>query len=292
MPPFWPWLRHVGFFGPRATAAFFKQVKKIYKNEFYDQFRNELGLPDRGNPVFEGQHSPTMILAIFSKLFAQPQPDWPPQARVTGFAFYDGDNELEMPPELTRFLDEGEAPIVFTLGTSAVWVADDFYRESIAAAKLLGRRAVLLIGDERNQLEALPPGMIAVNYAPFDVLLARACAMVHHGGVGTTSEGLRAGIPTLIVPFAFDQPDNAAHAARVGGSRTLPRAKYKATRVARELDFLLSNADYKSRAKETGELLGQENGAATACDLIEHVLREENHVLLPQLEEPAYASGD
>jgi rhamnosyltransferase subunit B len=291
VPPFWPWMRHVGLFGQRATAAFFKQVKKVYKNKFYEQFRNELGLPDRGNPVFEGQHSPTMILALFSKLFAQPQPDWPPQARVTGFAFYDGDNELEMPRELTTFLDEGEPPIVFTLGTSAVWVAEDFYRESIAAAKLLGRRAVLLIGDERNQLEALPSGMMAVNYAPFEVLLARACAMVHHGGVGTTAEGLRAGIPTLIVPFAFDQPDNAAHAARVGSSRTLPRAKYRAARVARELDFLLRNPDYKRRANETSELLRQENGAAHACDLIEQVLREDNHVVLPQLEEPAYASG-
>jgi len=291
VPPFWSWMRHVGLFGPRATAAFFKQVKKVYKNASYDQFRKELGLPDRGNPVFEGQHSPTMILAMFSKFFAQAQPDWPPQARVTGFCFYDGDNEREMPPELTRFLDEGEAPIVFTLGTSAVWVADDFYRESIAAAKLLDRRAVLLIGDERNQLDGLPAGMIAINYAPFEVLLPRACAMVHHGGVGTTSEGLRAGIPTLIVPFAFDQPDNAAHAARAGGSRTLPRTKYKASRVANELNLLLSNPYYKNRAQDIGRLVRQENGAAAACDLIEQVLREQ-HVLVSQFEEPAYASGD
>ena len=143
---------------------------------------------------------------------------------MTGFAFYDGRNELEMPPELSRFLDDGPPPIVFTLGSSAVWVARDFYRESIAAAKLLGRRAVLLIGDDRNRSdEPLPPEVIAVNYAPFEALLPRACAMVHHGGVGTTSQGLRAGVPTLIVPFAFDQPDNAAHAERLGTSRTLPR---------------------------------------------------------------------
>jgi rhamnosyltransferase subunit B len=292
MPPFWPWMRHVGLFGPRATAAFFKQVKKVYNNDFYHQFRKELGLPDRGSPVFEGQHSPAMILALFSKLFAQPQPDWPPQARVTGFAFYGGDHEQEMPADLTSFLDEGEPPIVFTLGTSAVWVAQDFYRESIAAAKSLGRRAVLLIGDERNRVETLPPGMIAVNYAPFAELLPCACALVHHGGVGTTSEGLRAGVPTLIVPFAFDQPDNAAHAARLGVSRTLPRAKYRAARVARELDILLTKADYTNRAHETGRLLRQENGAAAACDLMEEVLREEQDVSAPQLEEPAYASGD
>lgn len=292
MPPFWPWMRHVGLLGPRATGAFFKQVKKVYKNEFYDQFRKELGLPDRGSPVFEGQHSPTMIVALFSKLFAQPQPDWPPQAHATGFAFYGGDHEQKMPADLTSFLDEGEAPIVFTLGTSAVWVAHDFYRESIAAARLLGRRAVLLIGDERNRIESLPPEMIAVNYAPFEQLLPRACAMVHHGGVGTTSEGLRAGIPTLIVPFAFDQPDNAVHAARLGVSRTLARTKYRATRVARELDILLTKADYKKKAHEVGHLLRQENGAAAACDLIEGVLREEEEILPPQLEEPAYASGD
>ncbi len=293
MPPFWPWMRHVQIFGPRFVAAFFNQVKKVYKNRHYEQLRNELGLPDRGNPVFEGQHSPTRVLALFSKLFAQPQPDWPSQARITGFAFYDGRNELEMPPELDRFLENGPPPIVFTLGTSAVWVAREFYRESIAAAKILGRRAVLLIGDDRNKLEEpLPPEIIAVNYAPFEALLGRACAMVHHGGVGTTSQGLRAGVPTLIVPFAFDQPDNAAHAARLGGSRTLPRPKYRAARVATELDILLTKPDYATKADEVGKRLRQERGAGIACDLIEQVLQGEDAGVNPGREEPVYASCD
>lgn len=291
VPPFWPWLRHVRLLGPRFTAAFFNQLKKYYKNNDYEVFREELGLPDRGGPVFEGQHSPTLILALFSKLFAQPQPDWPTQTRVTGFAFYDGRNELAMPAELTTFLDDGPPPIVFTLGTSAVWVARDFYRESIGAARLLGRRAVLLIGDERNRLEeSLPPEIIAVNYAPFESLLPRACAMVHHGGVGTTSQGLRAGIPTLIVPFAFDQPDNAAHAARLGGSRTLARSKYRSARAARELDILLTKPEHASSAKATGEILRSENGAAVAADLIEQVLQSQTDVKSAGLEDPVYAA--
>ena len=276
VPPFWPWMRHVQLLGPRFVAAFFKLAKKYYQSKDYEKFRAELGLPDRGNLVFEGQHSPTLILALFSALFAQPQPDWPTQTRVTGFAFYDGRNELAMPPELAKFLDDGPAPIVFTLGSSAVWVARDFYRQSIAAAKLLGRRAVLLIGDARNQLEeSLPSEMIAVDYAPFEKLLARAAAMVNHGGVGTISQGLRAGIPMLIVPFAFDQPDNAAHAVRLGGSRTLRRANYRAARVAKELDILLTKPEHTSKAHETGKLLRRENGAAVASDLIEHVLQGE-----------------
>ncbi len=292
VPPFWPWMRHLQIFGPRFVGAFFRLVKKVYNNKDYEKFRNELNLPDRGSPVFEGQHSPTLILALFSALFAHPQPDWPAQTRVTGFAFYDGRKELETPPELTAFLDDGPPPIVFTLGTSAVWVAQDFYRESIAAAKLLGRRAVLLIGDERNQLaEALPPGMIAVNYAPFEAVLERAAAIVHHGGVGTTSQGLRAGIPTLIVPFAFDQPDNAAHAARLGGSRILPRAKYCAARVAKELDILLTRPEYARNARSTGEFLRRENGAAVASDLIEQVLQGEDNVMTAGAEEGVYASS-
>jgi len=205
----------------------------------------------------------------------------------------DGREEVLMPPELAKLLEQGSSPIVFPLRSSAVWVARDFYRESIRAAKLLRRRAVLLIGDERNQLkESLPSEIITVNYAPFDALLARACAMVHHGGVGTTSYGLRAGIPTLIVPFAFDQPDNAAHAARLGGSRTLAREKYQAPRVAKELDILLTKPEHTTKARETGRLLRMENGAAVAADLIEQVLQAEDSVMAAKPEEPVYAPCD
>ena len=182
------------------------------------------------------------MLALFSRVFAQPQPDWPKQTAITGFCFYDGNHDAPIPQELTRFLENGSPPIVFTLGSSAVWVARDFFQESIQAAKRLGRRAVLLIGDERNLPHALPEGIIALDYVPYQSLLPKACAVVHHGGVGTTSQGLLAGVPTLIVPFAFDQADNAEHARKVGTSRTIYRNKYFATRVASELDTLLTAA--------------------------------------------------
>ena len=272
-PPFWPWLRHLKLLGPRFMTLFLNHAKKTYRNQSYEQLREELNLPDRGHPLFEGAHSPDLVLALFSEMFAQPQPDWPPHARVTGFAFYDGRNELEMPAELLEFLGRGAPPIIFTLGTSAVWVARDFFHESIAAAKKLGRRAVLLIGDERNRIaEPLPPEIIAVDYAPFESLLGRGCVMIHHGGVGTTAQGLRAGIPTLIVPFAFDQPDNAARAEKLGTSRTLHRSKYKRDNVTRELDKLLNTPQYALRAKAVGEQLRKERGAARACDLIEEYL--------------------
>ena len=176
--------------------------------------------------MFEGQHSPRRVLALFSKVFAQPQPDWPKQTEVTGFCFYDGHHETTAPPELIRFLENGAPPIVFTLGSSAVWVARDFFSESIEAAKRLGRRAVCSSAMNETCRTALPEGIIALDYVPYQSLLPKAAAVVHHGGVGTTSQGLLAGVPTLIVPFAFDQSDNAEHAYKLGTSRTLYRKNY------------------------------------------------------------------
>lgn len=291
VPPYWPWLHKLKLFGPVAMSSLLNLVKGSYRPESVEKLRAELELADFGNPLFEGQHSPDCVLALFSSIFASPQPDWPAQTAVTGFAFYDGHRELEMPLELEQFLDDGAPPIIFTLGSSAVWVARDFFQESIAAAKLLGRRAVLLIGDERNLPQSsLPSSIIAVNYAPYETLLPRGAVMVHHGGIGTTSQGLRAGLPTLIVPFAFDQPDNAAHAARLGASRTLSRKRYNARNVARELEILLTKRQYAAAAKKVAEQLRSEKGTANACELIERFLGSSPNAE-PVAQEPAYASS-
>src|SRR6185369_5341847 len=123
---------------------------------------------------------PLLVLALFSPVFAPAQPDWPKQTEITGFCFYDGRHQTPMPAELERFLAAGSPPIVFTLGSSAVWVARDFFAESIEAAQRLGQRAVLLVGDERNQPASLPGKMIALDYAPYQSLLPRATVVVHH----------------------------------------------------------------------------------------------------------------
>jgi UDP:flavonoid glycosyltransferase YjiC (YdhE family) len=288
VPPFWQWTRKLSLLGPRFMKFSLDLAKSGHKAKEVAEFREELGIGDFGNPIFEGQHSPLLVLALFSKVFAQPQPDWPKQTDVTGFCFYDGRHQMPMPAELARFLDDGPAPIVFTLGSSAVWVARDFFSESIEAAKRLGQRAVLLIGDERNRPSSLPDGMMAVDYAPYEQLLPRASVVIHHGGVGTTSQGLLAGVPTLIVPFAFDQSDNADHARRLGTSRTVYRNKYRAGRVARELDELLTRPEYKRNAVHVSKQLKQENGPARAADLIENLFRQTPN----RDEELSYAAGD
>jgi UDP:flavonoid glycosyltransferase YjiC (YdhE family) len=115
--------------------------------------------------------------------------------------------------------------------------------------------------------------------------------MVHHGGIGTTAQGLRAGIPTLIVPFAFDQSDNAAHAARLGTSRTLYSWQFSADRAKKELGILLERQHYAENAKSVRGRLSKEDGAAAACDLIEqHLLN--GRLNKRESREFVYASGD
>jgi UDP:flavonoid glycosyltransferase YjiC (YdhE family) len=241
------------------------------------KLRAELGLKRGGNPMLEGQHSPLRVLALFSSAIAKPQPDWPPQTRVTGFPFYDrrdraGDTE-QLDPALSKFLAEGEPPVVFTLGSSAVYVAEGFYQESLEAARALGVRALLLIGEESNRPADLPAWAAAFDYAPYGELLPHARAVVHQGGIGTTAQGLRAGIPALVVPFSHDQFDNGSRVARVGAGRVLPRAKYNAASAAKELRALLDDESYTTRAAEIGRQIRDEDGAVAAADEIEQVLR-------------------
>lgn len=233
------------------------------------ELRDELGLPSAGHPLFEGQHSPLLTLALFSRVLATPQPDWPRSTRLTGFPFRDESEDLGA--ELAAFLAAGPPPIVFTLGSSAVVVAGSFYEESLTAARRLGMRAVLLVGNDPVNLPraALGTDAIAVQHAPHAALFPLAAAVVHHGGVGTLGQALRAGRPMLVVPWAHDQPDNARRALRLGVARILPPRRYTADRAARAIGELLHDPAWAARAGEIGSVVRGEDGVGAACEAIE-----------------------
>jgi UDP:flavonoid glycosyltransferase YjiC (YdhE family) len=172
---------------------------------------------------------------------------------------------------LSEFLKKGEPPIVFTLGASAVLDAGDFFEQSILAAQKLRSRAVLLVGPQarRKKWNSLPPTMVVADYAPYSELLPHAAATVHQGGVGTTAQALRAGRPTLIVPYIQDQPDNAERVARLGVARVLYRKLYTAEQAVAELTRLLSDNSYSARAADVAQEIRTEDGVAAACDALE-----------------------
>lgn len=267
LPPY-PWLAHLRVLGPRVNRLVmdFGRRSVLPWTEPVRRLREELGLPPGENPIFEGQHSPSLVLALFSALLGARQPDWPPQTVIAGHLFHDRHGgPAELPAEVESFLAVGEAPLVFTLGSAAVLNPGTFFAESAAAAQSLGRRAVLVGADSQ---EGLPESILAVRYAAYSRLFPRAAAIVHQGGIGTVGQALAAGRPQLVVPFSHDQPDNAARLVRLGVARTLGRRRYRAAPAAAELRRLLTDPRYAGRATQAGEHVRRETGLETACAAI------------------------
>jgi UDP:flavonoid glycosyltransferase YjiC (YdhE family) len=263
VPVVGPWLAHMILRLARPTLR--RWVEPV------ERLRTELKLPRGRHPMLEGQFSPHGTLALFSRVLAEPQPDWPPHTVVTGTMFWNEKTPLE--PRLAEFLAAGEPPVVFTLGTSAVGAAGRFYHESAVAVAKLGVRAVMLTGGfEQNRPDELSPNVLLVDRAPHELLFPRASAIVHQVGAGTTAQGLRAGRPMLLVPHGHDQFDNARRVLKRGVARTLLPKEYRAERVAHELGTLLGDASYRERAAATAAVVRQEGGAATAADVIERLL--------------------
>jgi UDP:flavonoid glycosyltransferase YjiC (YdhE family) len=243
------------------------------------QLRRELGLAKGPNPIFDAKHSPDLVLALFSRVLGVEQKDWPPNVLISGFCFYDANaGNLALEPELEEFLKAGEPPIVFTLGSAAVLAAGQFYEVSAQAAKKLGTRAVLLIGDDpRNRpTQYLPESIFVTQYAPYSVLFPRVELVVHQGGVGTTAQCLRAGRPMLIMPYSHDQPDNARRMRRLGVARAMLRSRYTAKHVARVLRAMLAEPEYEEEAQKAAREIASENGAATACNALEDLYRRKS----------------
>ena len=166
--------------------------------------------------------------------------------------------------ELEAFLAEGEAPIVFALGSSAVWVAGDFWDKAVAAVQRLGGRAVLVTGPVTP--ENLPREVRAFPYLPYSKVFPRAAAVVHQAGIGTLAQAMRAGRPQLLVPISFDQPDNALRASALGLGRAIPFKRVTARLLASELATLLARPEYAQQARKVAGALADNDGAGRAAD--------------------------
>ena len=164
--------------------------------------------------LFRWWLSPELVIGLFPSWYAAPQPDWPPQIRLAGSGRFDGARET-LTDDIRKFCEEGAPPIVFTLGTGMAHAAG-FFRAAAAACERLGARGLLLTKYNDVIPARLPPRVRHLPFAPFRQLLPLCGAIVHHGGIGTTAAALEAGCPQLVLPLAWDQPDNAARVVRLG----------------------------------------------------------------------------
>jgi rhamnosyltransferase subunit B len=232
-------------------------------------FRAGKGLPPVRRISSDWWHSPDLTIGLFPEWFAAPQPDWPVQMKLTGFPLFDEKGLEPMSDELNAFLEMSpDKPIAFTPG-SAMSHGRAFFEAAADACRTLGRRGLLLSRHGQNLPEKLPPGVIHVPYAPFSELLPRCAALVHHGGIGTTAQGLAAGIPQLIMPMSHDQPDNAERLRKLGVGGELSVKRFRGPAVAERLRELLGSSDVARRCADVAAGFTDARPLERTCELIE-----------------------
>jgi rhamnosyltransferase subunit B len=278
--PFLPWLCAQN---PEIHARVFHYVRK-YTEEWVKpvlEFREELGLDVQGHPMYEGQHSPRCVLAMFSPLLGGAQPDWPKSAVQTGTAQFalphagDSPDSLSITPELQAFLSRDDRPLViFTLSSTASDTGS-FYIECLKAAGTLGVRALLITSGQAASRELsapMPDWAMRLDYAPFETIFPHAAVVVHAGGIGTGFKALQAGVPQILIPQAHDQLDNAMRLHRLGVATMIRRRRITAGVLAKALRSQLADDFFQRKAAEIGQTARDEDGAGMACDVIERHL--------------------
>jgi UDP:flavonoid glycosyltransferase YjiC (YdhE family) len=233
-----------------------------------NEFRAELGLPPQRRFLRDGIHSPQRVIGLFPDWFAPRQSDWPEQVVLTGFPRYDERDVSEPDGPWRQFLAEGDPPIVFTPGSAMVH-GREFFQAAIDACGQLGRRGMLLTRYPEQLPPDLPPSVRHFDFVPLSVLLPQAAALVHHGGIGTLSQGLAAGIPQLIMPMSHDQPDNAHRLKRLGVGASLAPHRFRGPAVAARLNQLLSSALVAERCREIAARFHADRALSATCDLLE-----------------------
>lgn len=211
------------------------------------------------------------LFAYSPRLLPKPA-DWPEAAHVTGFWFLDSPAAYTAPPALTAFLANGAPPVYIGFGSMNTRDPRRTGELALRALELSGRRGILLRGWGGLDADELPANVIMIDDVPHAWLFPQLAAVVHHGGAGTTAAGLRAGVPTVIVPFFADQPFWAEHVARLGvGPAPIPRRHLTADNLARAIEHATTPA-VRARASEVGREIAAEQGLKAAVSSIEQTV--------------------
>lgn len=225
------------------------------------------GMPAPRRPFRDWWRSPDGGLALFPEWFAATQADWPRSVHRIGFPLFDQSDRLGLAPELERFLAVGEPPVLFTAG-SAMATGGRFFRAAAGACARLGCRAIFATKFPGQLPAELPAGIHVAGYSPFGLLLPRCAAIIHHGGIGTTSQAFAAGTPQLIMPMAHDQPDNALRVRRLGVGDSLSCGRFKERSLATVLGRLMADSEVRRNCALVRARLAGENPAERLVDVL------------------------
>jgi UDP:flavonoid glycosyltransferase YjiC (YdhE family) len=269
--PSWPIQRDLGGWHNYLSGMAMLQVIWQWYRPFIHAFRQRLNLPTYSATKFYRTLKATPMLGAYSSSIIPHPADWPENVHITGYFFDDLQTGWQPSPELEAFLEAGDPPVYIGFGSMMGSNPEQFARLILDALAMSGQRGLLLTGWGGLRPEMVPENVFVVDSAPHSWLFPRMAAVVHHGGAGTTAEGLRAGVPSVIVPFILDQPFWGARVKAKGlGPAPIPHKNLTANRLANAITLAVTDSDMKQSANLIGAAIRAENGVENAVQIVQH----------------------
>lgn len=273
--PSWPIQKSLGGLHNYASGLAMLQVIWLWYRPFVNRFRKSLGLPAYTAASFYRTLRSTPMLSAYSPSIIPHPADWPESVHVTGYFFLDTEAAWRPSPELQAFLAAGEPPVYIGFGSMAGRNPQQLAHLVLEALAQSGQRGLLLTGWGGLHADLVPDNVFVLDAAPHSWLFPRMTAVVHHGGAGTTAEGVRAGVPTIIVPFVLDQPFWGARIQALGlGPDPIPHKKLTAERLAGAIKTAVTDPGMRQHAQAYGAAIRAEDGIGGAVKIVQHYFGE------------------
>ncbi len=277
LPRWIPFRGAYNFYSTKFTNQLFFNMTRKLVNECRAEI---LDLPPLSMTYYwrvDSRSWSTPILYGFSPKVIQRPADWGINQHITGYWFLDGSAVFEPPEELTEFIDSGPEPISIGFGSMVDHERDILTQIVIEALDKAGQRGVLLGGWSDLSQQDLTDNIYPVDFVPHEWLFPKMAAVVHHGGAGTTAAGLRAGKPTVVVPFFADQPFWGWQVYQSGaGPKPIPRKKLTADKLAKAIQKTVNDSTMRSKTAEIGNGISTEDGIAEAIKVVERIIKLKN----------------
>ncbi|MGB7876172.1 MAG: glycosyltransferase [Anaerolineales bacterium] len=267
--PSWPIQKDLGGLHNYLAGLAMLDVIWLWYRPFVNDFRRSLGLSTYSAADFYRVLRTTPMLGAYSPNIIPHPADWPESVHVAGYLFLDTRADWQPSPDLKTFLEAGDPPVYVGFGSMASRNPEQLAKITLEALTKSGQRGLLLTGWGGLRAESVPDTVFVLEDAPHSWLFPRMAAVVHHGGAGTTAEALRAGVPSVILPFVFDQPFWGARVKALGlGPDPIPQKNLTAERLANAIRIAVSDSNMRQRASSYGRAIRAENGVDKATKIV------------------------
>lgn len=261
----------------RLTYSVFRTLLWLPMKKVINEWRvNTLGLePAKSNVISGLVKDDVPTLYGWSPSVLNKPHDWKAHLHVTGYWFLDAQNDYQPPQNLVDFIGSGTAPVYVGFGSMSNKNAEQDAEIILSALRQAGVRGIISSGWHGLKTSDVGDDVFVIDGAPHDWLFPKMSAVIHHGGAGTTANGLKAGVPSIIVPTRGDQPFWARRVEVLGvGLFPCLRRKLNVDDLADAIKQVVSDSPTQENAKSLSQQIQREDGVGSAVNIIGRYINE------------------